>query len=344
MSSPLPRLGTLKRIDARLVWKSEAEHFTPWVKENIEALSNAIQIELELPEFEVAAGELASDVVAHEIGTGRNVVIENQLGSTDPRSLGQVLTYAAGLDARVVVWLSPEFRPEHRQVIDWLNANTREGMAFFAVEVELLQIDDSPYAPHFKLVAQPNDWQRAVQAKADAQPANERDRVYQQFFSDLLARYKHAYPSQRTTNKIPLQSWFTVAGAGRSGFSYAVAFTREGQMRVELAIDTSDRIVNKAAFDQLMIHKAAIEAEMGVALSWERLDNAKMSRIGIYRPAQVGDPEPARTQHLDWGMSMLNKLRKLLSPRLQGLQLDPAALAAMIEDDSQTIAVAQPTG
>src|SRR5215218_6109899 len=117
-------LGRLKRVDARTVWTSEAQHFTPWVKANIETLSDALGLELELPEIEVPVGNFACDVVAQEVGNEHKVIIENQLEPTDHGHLGQLLTYAAGLDARAIVWISPQFRPEHRQAIDWLNANT----------------------------------------------------------------------------------------------------------------------------------------------------------------------------------------------------------------------------
>jgi hypothetical protein len=285
-----------------------------------------LQLELELPETEVRAGDFACDVVAHEVGTGHRVIIENQLEATDHSHLGQLLTYASALDARAVVWISPDFRPEHRQAIDWLNANTSEGLAFFGVELELLQIETSPYAPHFKLVAQPNDWQKVVKAKSEAQPS-ERGQRYQQFFTDLLASYKQAYPSQRTASKASAQSWLTCAGAGRSGFAYAIAFTRDAKLRVELYIDTGDGVANKAAFDQLQSQQDAIEAEIGEDLSWERLDNARASRIAIYRPGRVTDPEPLRTEHLQWCVLMVYKFRQSLTPRLQQLRLSQATIA-----------------
>jgi hypothetical protein len=48
---------------------------------------------------------------------------------------------------------------------------------------------------------------------------------------------------------------------------------------IELAISSSSQETNKAIFDELMHHKETIEAQYGTALSWERLDDKKMSRI-----------------------------------------------------------------
>ena len=104
MDSSHAALGKLTRIDARTVWHNEALDFTPWIKENIDALSDALGMELELPEIEVPVGDFSCDVVAQEVGTGHRVIIENQLEPTNHSHLGQLLTYAAGLDARGVVW------------------------------------------------------------------------------------------------------------------------------------------------------------------------------------------------------------------------------------------------
>src|SRR5436309_2270643 len=51
----VPPLGTLKRIDAREVWKHEALQFTPWLREHIGALADALQLDLEPAETEVPA-------------------------------------------------------------------------------------------------------------------------------------------------------------------------------------------------------------------------------------------------------------------------------------------------
>ena len=321
MSTPLPPLGKLRRIDARTVWQHEALDFTPWVKANIDTLSEALGMELELPEAEVPVGDFACDVVAEEVGTGHRVIIENQLEATDHSHLGQLLTYAAGLDARGIVWISPQYRPEHRQVIDWLNANTGESLVFFGVEVELLQIGESPYAPHFKVVAQPNDWQKAVKARTDAQPS-ERRLAYQQFFTDLVALYKQRFPTQRIANKPSTANWFTIASAGRSGFAFNVVFGKDAQMRVELYIDVGDSITNKAAFDTLFAQQDAIEREIGEPLSWQRLDSARASRIAVHHAGQVTDTGQQRAEHLEWCATMVNQFRLAFSDRIKRLPLD----------------------
>ena len=94
------------------------------------------------------------------------MLIENQLERTDHVHLGQLLTYAAGLNAVTIVWIAERFTEEHRAALDWLNERTDEKVNFFGLEVELWQIGESAIARKFNVISQPNDWSRTVQQAA----------------------------------------------------------------------------------------------------------------------------------------------------------------------------------
>ena len=157
-------LDQLNRIDLRKVWPNEARDFTKWlsVESNLNMLGNAIGIELELVETESSVGSFNVDIYAQESGTGRKVVIENQLEDTNHDHLGKVITYAAGKGAEVVIWVVARARDEHRQAIEWLNQHTDSSFGFFLVEIELWSIGDSLPAPRFNVVEQPNEWTKTI--------------------------------------------------------------------------------------------------------------------------------------------------------------------------------------
>ena len=52
--------------------------------------------------------------------------------------------------------------------LDWLNERTDEKIHLFGLEIELWRIGESPIAPKFNIVSQPNDWSRTVQNAARA--------------------------------------------------------------------------------------------------------------------------------------------------------------------------------
>lgn len=157
-------LGRLEEVPVRDVWHNEAAEFTPWLArpENLDLLSSALGLELAVESTESAVGPFRADLVCRDAASDHLVLIENQLERTDHTHLGQLLTYAAGLDAVSVVWISPELLEEHRAALDWLNRMTVPGLRFFGVEVELWRIGDSLSAPRFNLVSRPNEWSRSV--------------------------------------------------------------------------------------------------------------------------------------------------------------------------------------
>ena len=155
------QLGKMKRItDLRTVWPHEANDFTKWLAEdaNLEELGNAVGIDIDLEERESSVGSFSVDLFATETGSGRKIIIENQLEDTNHDHLGKLITYASGKGAEVVIWIVKRARDEHRQAIEWLNQHTDSNIGFFLVEIELWQINDSLLAPKFNVVEKPNDW------------------------------------------------------------------------------------------------------------------------------------------------------------------------------------------
>ena len=59
------KIGKLKKVELRKLWKGEASDFTPWLakEENIEALSEVIGIELEVISEEKSVGPFRADIL-----------------------------------------------------------------------------------------------------------------------------------------------------------------------------------------------------------------------------------------------------------------------------------------
>jgi hypothetical protein len=93
---------------------------------NLALLSDEIGIPIRLLEKEAGVGKYSVDILAEEEGTGRKIIIENQLEKTNHDHLDKIITYAAGHDASIVVWLFKDITEEHRSAVDWLNENTGE--------------------------------------------------------------------------------------------------------------------------------------------------------------------------------------------------------------------------
>ena len=119
------------------------------------------------------------------------VLIENQLEHANLQHLGQVLTYLAGLKADTVVWIAKDFGEGHLSAIRWLNEHTDNPFAFFAVRVRVVKIGDSPLAPVFDVLEQPNDWDRRVREIALSGELSERRRFQREFWAHLNNKHSH---------------------------------------------------------------------------------------------------------------------------------------------------------
>jgi hypothetical protein len=177
--------GRLTDLLPRQAWAHEALSFTPWLAANIDQLSEAVGIPLELTGTEIAVEDFSADILARNPSDGTVVLIENQLEQTDHTHLGQIMTYLAGLNAQTVIWIAPIFREPHLSAIRWLNEHTDDGFSFFAVRVRVVRIGDSPYAPIFEVVEKPSDWEREL--KEAAKPSNDADSAVRTAFWDYYA-------------------------------------------------------------------------------------------------------------------------------------------------------------
>jgi len=308
----MPDFGEMKAVNIRELWPNEARDFTPWLAENIERLGEALGMDLEIAAREADVGDFSLDLLAKDLGSGRYVVIENQFGATNHDHLGKLITYAAGVDAVAVIWLTEAVRDEHKQALEWLNRRTDADIHFFAVLVQVLRIDQSRPAFVFKPVVSPNEWQRAARESVERQ--SPRGEAYRRYFQTLIdeLRDQHRFTGARAGQP---QNWYSFR-SGVQGVSYGTSFAQGERVRAEMYIDHGDADTNKALFDRLLTQKAAVEREFGEPLEWERLDDRRACRVAVYRQGSIELPEQALAEIRTWAIDRLLRFRKVFGPRL----------------------------
>ena len=311
-------LGRLVRRDAREVWAHEAHQFTPWLMDHIDQLNEAIGFEIELTALEERVGPFAVDLYGKEVQTGHPAIIENQLEPSDHGHLGQLLTYAAGLNAGVIVWVTPKFRDEHRAALDWLNAISPQEVNFFGIEIEILEINGQR-APNFKAVVQPNNWgARSLPTDTGGgKAASDRRLALQAFHLAVLEALKTRQPGVTNASRTQPESWFNFA-SGRAGVAFGWVFAPQSRFRVEVYIDTGERERNMAIFEALRQQHEEIEREVGMALEWQALEGRRATRIAAHAPfpAAIEDARPELERLKEWAVNTTWDVVRVFRPRL----------------------------
>lgn len=328
MSSVI-ELGTFERVELRKAWPTEDGNFTPWLAEqaNIELLGAELDIDLEVEDVEHNVGAFRADILARAIDeVDHRVIIENQFGRTNHNHLGQILTYLAGVEgAKTIVWIAETIQPDHRAAIDWLNANTIDEFSFFAIEIELWRIGQSPPAPRFKVVASPNDWVKSTRTatrEAGNEELRERHHIriaYWASFSNFLKESGSQFKIRRTNKGRGFD--FSI---GRSGIviSATISFEKK-RIGVELY---NHRDQSKVAFNALFAEKEQIEKEFGEHLDWQELPGKKATRIALYKyETNPADPNLYVIQH-QWMLERMNKFKAVFVDRVRNLDLSTPIL------------------
>lgn len=299
-------LGKIEKIDdLRTIWKHEAHDFSKWLaqEENLALLSKAIGIDMVLKETESSVGSFSVDLFASEEGTGRKIIIENQLEDTDHDHLGKIITYASGKGAEVIVWIVKRARDEHRQAVEWLNQHTDENIGFFLVEIELWRINDSLPAPKFTIIEKPNDWAKTMKVVEGLSEHQKMQLEFWQAFIDY-AFNNDEFKKTFTQRKAQPQHWYDVS-VGSS--VYHIAFTINSQKKklgAEIYIHN-----DKEIYEHFKKSAAEIEQEIGSEIVWREAN--KDCRILVLHDGDVKKGSDSWTQYFEWFCKMGILLKKI---------------------------------
>ncbi|MCZ7649416.1 MAG: DUF4268 domain-containing protein [Planctomycetota bacterium] len=319
-------LGRLAPVELRTVWADEAREFTPWLAENLDRLSEVLDMDFELDGVEVAVGPYKADIVANDANSNAKVIIENQFGKTDHDHLGKIITYASGLGASAIVWIAEAFTEEHRQAIDFLNTNASPGLRLFALEIGVYKIGDSAPAEQFKIISKPNEYSVAVKSKSRGE--TETQALYLEFWS-AFKEYCRSTGSSLKLRKPRPQQW-TAMAVGRSKFHLSLAAS---SMHKRISCEIYIRGANaKRAFELLERSRGQIEKETGT-LDWDKLPDGQDCRIALRRHEVNVSDRSVWNSAFEWLRKNAEVFHRVFSPLVKALPIaDDEAEAREVDE------------
>jgi len=272
-------IGKLTEVDVRELWKHEQYDFSKWLskEDNIEYLNDILGLTLVNIDNEVYVGPYRCDLVAKDETSGITVIVEYQLEGTNHDHLGKIITYASGLDAKVIVWIVKEAKEEHRSAIEWLNNNTVNDINFFLIEIHAYKIGDSDPAPKFEVVEKPNDFVKRGKTNSKDNSELNKSQAERLYFWEEFNKVVIQRGKPFSLRKASTDHWYDVAIGSSEAHIAINLVNKDGNIVVELYINN-----NKELFDALFANKEEIEKKLGFALEWDRLDTKKAARIKYY--------------------------------------------------------------
>ena len=306
----MPELGVLKSIDLRQIWTREDKNFTPWLfeKNNLIRLADVLNMKLEPLEKEMEVGQFYADIVCRNVSDNSLVVIENQLGETDHDHLGKVLTYAAELRAFTVIWIAADFTHEHRNAFDWLNENMAERFQFFAVQLELIQIDDSHPTPKFTIISKPKNW---------IPPVIEGDwrmRYWSKFGGYLAEEMNSPIAANSFSSNNPFYLGFDIGIPTDQIWTAAWLDPKQKQIAANLHLSG----VAKGHFSTLKAHLDNHHSKFDGEFKWWKSSRNAPYRLGFYNNADWMNKENWHDQ-FEWLRLNLERLDEVFRSRVANL-------------------------
>lgn len=304
----ISKLGKFTRVDLREIWTNEEYDFSNWLaeEEHLADLSDELGISIRLLEREAGCGQYNVDILAEEEGTGRKIVIENQLEKTNHDHLGKIITYAAGHDANVVVWIFKDITEEHRSAIDWLNENTGDDRLFFAVRIEAWRINDSDPAPKFQVICKPNEWAKVVKHSSEDKGLGETDLKKLDFWTKLKSYATEKKVTFFRQTPAP-QHWYNISIGSSEAHLALTINTRDDLVGCEVYIDD-----NKPLFSSLRAQETIIEQQLGAKLEW--IEARKACRAVQRKENAEIDNESGITAVFDWLINRALAFEKVFGP------------------------------
>ena len=138
----------------------------------------------------------------------------------------------------------------------------------------------------------------------------EREQAYINYFGPLKSRLEAELDlpfKASTASGTHYISLISVPQSGKQLGAIVSGFAIRDRYRIEIYIDTGDKMTNKAVFDELKSQKPAVESSLNHELGWERLNDKRASRIALYNTGSIDDDQERLKELQDWTVEWLPK-------------------------------------
>ena len=266
-------------------------------------------IEIEPLGTEVESGRFRIDILAKEPTTDERIIIENQLEPTNHDHLGKVITYAAGYDARYLIWIVKEVLPEHLKAIEWLNEHLDESIRCFLIRIEVWQIGDSKPAPRFEVVSVKNDWVSTLKQSASKSEFSALQLKQLDYWEKFIDFSKRIDPSMKYY-KPGARQWLNYSINDPIAHIALTLQSQKNRLGAELYIER-----DKNLLEFLKQRETEINVALDDEVTWFSANIASGLRVARH-VSDIFD-ESSLESHFEWMHEKTILFKKVLTPMVQ---------------------------
>jgi hypothetical protein len=307
----MSQLGKLEKVELRDAWEHEARDFSAWLaqQENLDALGEQLGIEIEPLGTEVESGRFRIDILAKEPTTDERIIIENQLEPTNHDHLGKVITYAAGYNAKYLIWIVKEVLPEHLKAIEWLNEHLDDSISCFLIRIEVWKIGDSKLAPRFEVVSMKNTFVSSLKQSASKSELSALQLRQLDYWEKFIDFSKRSDPSMKYY-KPGARQWLNYSINDPIAHIALTLQSQKNRLGAELYIER-----DKNFLEFLKQREKEINAALDDEVIWFSANIASGLRVARH-VSDIFD-ESSLESHFEWMHDKTILLKRVLGPMAQ---------------------------
>ena len=318
-------LGQIETVDVLQLWREAGDtEFARWMSEHLPLLGRPLHLDLERVRLQPpGVGWFELCILAKEVGSDATVVIAGQLSRTNHIRLGQLMAYAGANDARIIIWVAPDFYPEHRQALEWLNQWTPEQIEVYGVKLHAIKIGESPPAHEFRPVVFADAWAKRARAAMHFLTPAVQQRY--DFFQPLIEELWDAGFTNRVSARQSLAGNEAFA-SGFPGVTYH-ADARSSRASVHLWIWAGNMDKSRRIYDALYQCRAQFEREIdGIEFDYfGKRGGWRQVSIGVSRSFSDSRSEQGQQAVRKWLFDTLFKFKEICDPTLERVTSELAA-------------------
>ena len=303
----MSEIGEIKKRSLDDVFSYELD-FSRWLATNIKSLDELVRWDIDpaTVKQEVTKGSLrvdllvdATDPVTHK---SFEVVIENQIDTTDSGHLAAVMIYLASFGAGGAVWIAGEVTQEYVETVQWLNDRCEIDIYLF--KIEAISIGNSLPAPMLTRIVGPSSYARGGRAGDPVLAQKLRD-----WWDRVLPKVRQIHGGWESERPVAVQYKCVSIPEGPDAVSWYIN-VEEKRSSIGLWIGSSTREEINHYYDQLHEQRNKIEDDFGEELLWEKKSGKKPAFVYWTNPLTIGfDSEPdEQIRAIDDLVAMMNRL------------------------------------